>query len=199
MMLSPGVINSYLQNSIKESERAHRSNTILIDIVDLGLESVIPVYLKSFWSSASIKHQLQLASRKTFQNKSFLNKIDMILSGYMTDVYADRMMMMIGVVTKDPELCFLIKEADSRIIPHIAIACQEETERVVVMLNAFDVVTYSLVYHHRFCELGIQELWIKFGIKDGRRNIPIHKVEKELGGEKRLATLGIKGLTKSPP
>ena len=105
MMISPGVINRYLQNSIKESERAHRSNTTLIDIVDLGLESVIPVDLKSLWSSASIKHQLQLASRKNFQNKSFLNKIDMILNGYMTNVYVDRMMM-IGVITKDPELCF---------------------------------------------------------------------------------------------
>ena len=105
MMISPGVINRYLQNSIKESERAHRSNTTLIDIADLGLESVIPVDLKSLWSSASIKHQLQLASRKNFQNKSFLNKIDMILNGYMTNVYVDRMMM-IGVITKDPELCF---------------------------------------------------------------------------------------------
>ena len=70
MVLSPGVINqihvvydSYLQNSIKESERAHRSDTTPIDVVDLGLESAIPVDLKSFLSSASIKHQLQIASR----------------------------------------------------------------------------------------------------------------------------------------
>ena len=94
MILSPGVKNqihvvydSYLQNSIKESERAHRSDTTPIDVVDLGLESVIPVDLKSFWSSASKKHQLQLASRKFFQNKSFLNEMDVILSGYMTDAY----------------------------------------------------------------------------------------------------------------
>ena len=50
--------NSYLQNSIQESERAHRSNTIPTDIVDLGLKSVIPVDLKLFWSLASNKHQL---------------------------------------------------------------------------------------------------------------------------------------------
>ena len=94
MILSPGVKNqihvvydSYLQNSIKESERAHRSETTPIGVVDLGLESVIPVDLKSFWSSASKKHQLQLASRKFFQNKSFLNEMDVILSGYMTDAY----------------------------------------------------------------------------------------------------------------
>ena len=60
-----GVINqihvacdSYLQNSIQESERAHRSNTTPIDIADLGLKSVIPVDLKLFWSLASNKYQL---------------------------------------------------------------------------------------------------------------------------------------------
>ena len=54
MGLSPDDINqvhvvygSYLQNSIKESERAHTS--------------VIPVNLKSFWFSASNKHQCQVA------------------------------------------------------------------------------------------------------------------------------------------
>ena len=38
-----------------------------------------------------------------------------------------------GVVTENPELCFSIKEADSRIIPHIAIAYPEEIKRIVVM------------------------------------------------------------------
>ena len=54
MILSPGVINqihvvyySYLQNSIKESERAHIFDTTHIDAVDLGLEFVISVDLKS--------------------------------------------------------------------------------------------------------------------------------------------------------
>ena len=49
MVLSPVyvVYDSYLQNSIKESERAHAS--------------VIPVNLKSFWFSASNKHQCQVA------------------------------------------------------------------------------------------------------------------------------------------
>ena len=49
----------------------HYTDTTLIGVADLGLESVISVDLKSFLSSASNKHQLQLASRKFFQNKSF--------------------------------------------------------------------------------------------------------------------------------
>ena len=57
------------------------------------------------------------------------------------------------------------------------------------MSNNTDVVIYSLAYYQRFCELEIQELWVKFGIKDGRRNIPIHKLGQQLGGEKCSALL----------
>ena len=113
------------------------------------LKSVIPVDLKSFWSSASNKHQIQLASRKMFQNKSFMNEIDVILSGYMTDAYSvyPGARIVAGVVTEVSELCFSIEEVDSRIIPHIAIAYQEEIKRVVLMSNDTDVVIYSLAYN----------------------------------------------------
>ena len=57
------------------------------------------------------------------------------------------------------------------------------------MSNDTNVVIYSLAYHQRFCEHGIQELWIKFEIKDGCRNIPIHKLGQQLGGEKCSALL----------
>ena len=33
------------------------------------------------------------------------------------------------------------------------------------MPNDTIVVIYSLAYHQRFCELGIQELWVKFEIE----------------------------------
>ena len=63
MILSPGVINqinvvydSYLQNSVKESEWPHRPDTTPIDVVDLGHEFVIEVDLKPFWSSVSNKY-----------------------------------------------------------------------------------------------------------------------------------------------
>ena len=80
-----------------------------------------------------------------------------------------------GVFIKDTELYFSTEEANSRIIPHIAKACQDEVKRVVAKPSNTTVVIYSLAYHWRFCELEIQ-LWIRFGIEDGRRNIPIHKL-----------------------
>ena len=39
------------------------------------------------------------------------------------------------VVAEDPELFFSIEEADSRIIPHIATASQEEIKTVAAMRN----------------------------------------------------------------
>ena len=52
-----------------------------------------------------------------------------------------------GAVIEDPELYISTEEADSRIIPHIAKACQEEGKSVVVMLSDTSVVIYSLAYH----------------------------------------------------
>ena len=72
-----------------------------IDIADLGLESRMPVDLKSFWSSVGNEHQVQMAPRNFFQNKTFLNEIDIILRKYKTDPYD-----VAAIVTKDPELCF---------------------------------------------------------------------------------------------
>ena len=108
----------------------------------------------------------------------------------MTDVYSvyPGEHIVAGVVTEDPELCFSIEEADSRIIPQITKACQNEVKRIVVMSNNTDVVICSLVYHQRLCELGIQELWVKFGIKGVCRNTN-SQAGQQLGGEKCSALL----------
>ena len=154
------------------NQNDHIDLTLHLYIVDLGLESVNPVDLKSFCSSVSDKHQFQVASRKFLQNKSFLDNMDVIISRYMTEAYGvyPGECSMAGAVTEDPELCFSIEEA-----------CQKEVKRVVVI--------YSLVYHQRFCEIGIQELWVKFGIKVGCRNITICKLGQQLGWEKCSALL----------
>ena len=72
-----------------------------IDIADLGLEYMMLVDLKSFWSSVGNVHQVQIASRNYFQNKTFLNEIDIILRKHETDPHD-----VAAIVTEDPELCF---------------------------------------------------------------------------------------------
>ena len=63
-----------------------------------------------------------------------------------------------------PELDSTIKEADSRIIPHTEKAVNSSIRRVVVHSNDTDVVVYLLYYVHHYISLGMEELWIKYGL-----------------------------------
>ena len=60
-----------------------------------------------------------------------------------------------GEVTEDPDLCFSIEEADSKIMSNIAKICQREVKRIFFMSNDTDFLVYSLVDYQRFNELGI--------------------------------------------
>ena len=67
---------------------------------------------------------------------------------------------LVGEVTEDPDLCFSIEEADSKIISNIARICQKEVKRVFVMSNDTDFLVYSLADYQRFNEL---EIFTNFG------------------------------------
>ena len=45
-------------------------------------------------------------------------------------------------------------------ITHIAKAGKEQNERVVVMSNDADVITYSLAYFSEFKRQGIKQIWV---------------------------------------
>ena len=64
----------------------------------------------------------------------------------MTDAYGIYLgeRIVAGVVTEDPELCSSIKEADSRIIPHIAKAGQEKIKWIVALPCDIDIVICNL-------------------------------------------------------
>ena len=57
-----GVFDSYIENSIKESTRASRSNVEPIEYVNLLLESPSPAELGRFWAFSKNKKELQILS-----------------------------------------------------------------------------------------------------------------------------------------
>ena len=73
------IYDSYIENSIKESERAHRLEVQPIDVIDLNLDSIMPVEMKSFWASPSNKHQLQIFF---FFENSLLRKLYNVVNTY---------------------------------------------------------------------------------------------------------------------
>ena len=102
-----------------------------------------------------------------------------MLSGYVTD--SERMKPCIELYQGDlhtcPDLESMIEEADSRIILHIQKAVMRGVCFVIVHSNDTDGVVFLLYYIHYFVNLGIKDLWIKFGILEMSRHISVHKLE----------------------
>ena len=64
------VFNSYVENSIKESTRASRSNAVEpVEYVNILLESSPPVEVDRFWASSKNKEELQILSREFSKRK----------------------------------------------------------------------------------------------------------------------------------
>ena len=58
----------------------------------------------------------------------------------------------------------MIEEADSHIILHIQKAVMRGVRPFIVHSNDTDVEDYLLYYIHYFINLGIEDLYLKFGI-----------------------------------
>ena len=67
--------------------------------------------------------------------------------------------------------------------------------RVIVHSNDTDVVVYLSYYIHYFINLGIEDLWIKFGIGDKSRHIPFQKLGVVLGTQLCKVILKSQALT----
>ena len=180
------VYDSYLEGSIKESERRHRSPVDAVEVVNMKLSSPIPVELERFWASAKNKENMQLMSRVMFASKAAGAPFTLVLSGYVTDSdgAADCVAIENGVLSVRPELHSSIEEADCRLIPHVHNAVQCQSKRVLILSNDTDVVLYTLAYHDIYEQQGIEELWIQFGTGDKTRHIPVHTLAKRLGANK---------------
>ena len=86
-----------------------------------------------------------------------------------------------GSCDEVPELCIDIEEADSRIIPHALHAVKDGLERIVVLSADTDVFVLLLYYWDTLHVEGLNELWMKAGVRDSTRHIPIHSLAFRIG------------------
>ena len=180
------VYDSYLEDSIKECERIRRrSSCETLEFVNLSIDSPLPVQMNRFWASGHNKQAIQEISRIFFKNLSRKSPCRIVLSGYVDDSEGVKPCVELceGNEQACPDLDSEIEEADSRIIPHVEKAARRGVQRVVVHSNDTDVVVYLLYYIHHYINLGIEELWIKYGTGDKTRYIPLHKLGHSLGPE----------------
>ena len=178
------VYDSYLEDSIKECERIRRRSSFEpLEFVNLKITTPIPVQMDRFWACGKNKEAIQEISRDFFKSFSSKSQHRIVLSGYVTDSEGVKPCIELcqGSLQIYPNLDSMTAEADSRIIPHVEKAVMKGVKRVIVHSNDTDVLVYLLYYIHYFINLGVEELWIKYGTGDKSRHIPVHKLGCVLG------------------
>ena len=82
-----------------------------------------------------------------------------------------------------PELVNDIEEADARIILHSMHAAKNGIDKLVILSSDTDVSVIIMYYWDKLHSQGICELWMKAGISDSTRYIPIHSLSSRVGAD----------------
>eukprot|EP00794_Sanderia_malayensis_P000704 gene704-7409_t len=74
-------------------------------------------------------------------------------------------------------------EADCRAIPHAMHATTNGTKRIVVLSTDTDVTVILLFCWQRLKVHGLKELWVKTGVGDSTRFVPLHELAASLSND----------------
>ena len=74
-----------------------------------------------------------------------------------------------------------VKMVSYQVVPHISNALENGCKRIVVLSNDSDVFFIISYYMYKFFDLGLCELWLKFGTGMRERFVPIHVLVRKLG------------------
>ena len=168
------IFDTYIEGSVKGSERSRRCGCSPIDLYVIATETQLPVTMDAFWASSANKSKLQKLIRQHILTKP-KPKTDTIVSsiGHPPEI-EPCLAISNGKETSLPDLDIMIEEADVRIIPHACHAVETGTKRVVIISNDTDVVILALHYWSLLKARGLQEMWIRAGVGNATRYIPLH-------------------------
>ena len=74
-----------------------------------------------------------------------------------------------------------IEEADARLMPHTLDAAKRNHDRVIVLSSDTDVLVLLLYYWNIFNRNGLKELWVRAGVGDTTRYLPVHTLADKIG------------------
>ena len=176
------VFDTYINASVKDSEQARRCNCSPIDLNDVSPETPLPVTMESFWASSINKAKLQLLLRKYILNNP-MAAADIVVSAIRLDEIEPARGVFSNIGITLPELNVKIEEADVRMIPHALYSVNGGASKVILLSNGTDVV----VLGHRYWSLlkghGLEELWIRTGVGNSARHIPLHTLAEKMDPE----------------
>ena len=148
-----------------------------VDLNDVSPETPLPVTMESFRASSMNKAKLQLLLRKHILDNP-MAAADIVVSAIgLAEIEPTRgVFSNIGITL--PELNVKIEEADVRKIPHALHSVNGGASRVILLSNDTDVEVLGPHYWSHLKGHGLKELWIRAGVGNSTRHIPLHTVAK---------------------
>lgn len=180
------VFDSYVEGSIKDSERNRRRDKAPIEMNYIHYDTPLPVEMDRFWSSSNNKLKLQMllhtqAMKRGIETPSTVHVVASCFSGASDSATCKGVMD--GNSAEIPDLCPEVEEADARIIPHAMHAVRSGIQRIVVLSGDTDVFVLLMHYWDILHSEGLRELWIRAGVGDSTRYIPVHILAPKIGKE----------------
>ena len=94
-----------------------------------------------------------------------------------------------------PELNVKIEEADVRMIPHALHSVNKGASRIILLSNDTDVFVLGLHYWSLLKGHGLKELWIRAGVGNSTRHIPLHTLADKMNPDICKVILPVHHLT----
>lgn len=183
------VFDSYYKLSPKAPERLQRQGKgIVIDIAHISEEVPLPVQLSSFWGSSRNKLILQEFIANTVID--YLTQTPCNTNHTFSAFYGDEedkisfncTSVQNGKPVNHPEInCLSVEEADFRMLIHSKHACQCGFTKIVLVSADTDIMVLALFHWATLHQLGVEEMWVRTGVGDSTRLLPVHAIHQKMG------------------
>ena len=177
------VFDSYLDKTIKDSERKRRARTSAVELNKVERETPLPVQIEKFWPSSKNKANLETLIHQDAMLYPWNGNIEVLVSAFdlMHGKSLQSFKLLNKLVVRTPDLDVNIEEADLRLVLHAFHATRQGFKRVIILSQDTDVLILFLYNWKSLASFGLKEIWIAAGVGDTSRYIPIHTLADKLG------------------
>ena len=177
------------------SEDHSRESNYQSAINEVSVETKLPVIMDSFWASTTNKVKLQKLLKAYILNKPKpmtdivvsslgISKKTQPCEGFFSDSSATA-----------PVIDATLEEADVKIISHSFHAVWNGVTRVVILSSDDDAMVLELYYWDYQKKCGLKELWMRAGIGNTTRYIPLRALAMKVGTDKCKVLIALHHLT----
>lgn len=169
--------------SVKDSERMRRSEAVPIEHSCVEPGTPIPKQMKTFWSSSRNKLLLEkLIYRHLRSHDPKCWNYSTVVGQVSTDEEEWQCIRIQGgKITPLPHMQDSYEEADMRIPMHVLDSLKAGHTTCVVISNDTDVIVALLYHCPVFIQNGLEQLWVRAGVGDTTRYVPLHTLHRCLG------------------